>query len=336
MILFSLLAAAQVAPTAIPERFSHTSYQRLDRSVSMRASARFILVRPNPTYHLEAVEKVLADQGWLVGLAGHWPNRQNLIELDLGESSNFGTLLALANALQSKGIIESYFPVWTRPPDGRTHVDDRVAVSLRAGHETKLMKRFGLVVVQRYPNLKTVISVRKPNELDAIALAAELHDSGAFEWAEPDWIFHPKATWDPSDRRSSVIPGISQAEGSQDRSMHLRPGCGEGSGVTVGVIDSGTQNDHPDLEVFAGYDLVDGDNDASPECIERADGRGRVDSCPSERPYRESHGTAVSGIVAARVTIWVAWGFVQSVVWSRSVWWVLPSAGSVMPMVCGG
>ena len=26
-----------------------------------------------------------------------------------------------------------------------------------------------------------------------------LHRSGAFNWAEPDWIFHPKAMWDPSD-----------------------------------------------------------------------------------------------------------------------------------------
>ena len=52
-------------------------------------------------------------------------------------------------------------------------------------------------------------------------------------------------------------------------------GYDRGEGVTVGVIDSGTQRDHPDLEVFAGYDLVEGDNDASPECIERPDGRGR-------------------------------------------------------------
>ena len=166
----------------------------------MRASARFILVRPTASYQVDAVEKILADQGWLMGLSAHWPNRQNLIELDLGESSDLGTLLLLANTLKSKGLIESYFPVWTRPPDGRTHVDDRVAVRLReSSDETKLLKQFGLVVVQRYPHLKSVLSVQKPNVLDAVALARQLHNSGAFEWAEPDWIFHPKATWDPSD-----------------------------------------------------------------------------------------------------------------------------------------
>ena len=138
----------------------------------MRASERFILIRPNAAYRLDAVEKILADQGWFMGLSGHWPNRKDLIELDLGESSNFETLLALANSLLAKGLIESYFPVWTRPPDGRTHVDERVAIKLRdSGEETKLLKQFGLVVAQRYPHLKTILSVRKPQELDAVALA---------------------------------------------------------------------------------------------------------------------------------------------------------------------
>ena len=267
----------------------------------MRASARFILVRPTASYQVDAVEKILGDQGWLMGLSAHWPNRQNLIELDLGESSDLSTLLLLANTLKSKGLIESYFPVWTRPPDGRTHVDDRVAVRLReSSDETKLLKRFGLVVAQRYPHLKSVLSVQKPNVLDAVALARQLHNSGAFEWAEPDWIFHPKATWDPSDplfdetwhQSGGGVAGAINAPAAWDVTR--------GAGVTVGVIDSGTQTDHPDLDVFAGYDLVDGDNDASPDCIERPDGRGRAGSCPAERPYRESHGTAVSGIVAAR------------------------------------
>jgi thermitase len=51
-----------------------------------------------------------------------------------------------------------------------------------------------------------------------------------------------------------------------------------GRGVTVGVVDSGAQLDHPDLSLVAGWDFVDGD--ATP-----SDGNG--------------HGTHVAGTIAA-------------------------------------
>ena len=301
MLFVSLLALSPSPPASVPPRFQHTSYQRLERQVALKASGRFVLVRPTGTYRLAGVEKELAALGASTGLAGHWPMRQRLIELDLGERSTLQGLLRLAERLERRGLISDYFPVWTRPPDGRTHVDERVVLSLSdPAQEAKLLRRFGLSVAQRYPNLPGVLSVRVPGERDAIALARRLHRSGAFNWAEPDWIFHPKAMWDPSDplfgdtwhQAGGGVVGSINAVAAWDTTR--------GEGVTVGVIDSGTQRDHPDLEVFAGYDLVEGDNDASPECIERPDGRGRADSCPAQRPYRESHGTAVSGIVASR------------------------------------
>ena len=186
------------------------------------------------------------------------------------------------------------------PPDGRSHVDERVVLSLSdPAQEAKLLRRFGLSVAQRYPNLPGVLSVRVPGERDAIALARRLHRSGAFNWAEPDWIFHPKAMWDPSDplfgdtwhQAGGGVVGSINAVAAWDTTR--------GEGVTVGVIDSGTQRDHPDLEVFAGYDLVEGDNDASPECIERPDGRAGRTAARRSVPIA-SHGTAVSGIVASR------------------------------------
>ena len=63
MILLSLLASVQVATLPVPARFEHTSYQRLTRDVQINASARFILVRPSPSYRIDAVEKTLAEMG---------------------------------------------------------------------------------------------------------------------------------------------------------------------------------------------------------------------------------------------------------------------------------
>ena len=58
-----------------------------------------------------------------------------------------------------------------------------------------------------------------------------------------------------------------------------------GSGVTVAVIDTGVDIDHPDLVnniATGGYDYVDNDSDASPS------GQGAA----------MSHGTHVAGIIA--------------------------------------
>ncbi|MEC7487966.1 MAG: S8 family serine peptidase, partial [Pseudomonadota bacterium] len=58
-----------------------------------------------------------------------------------------------------------------------------------------------------------------------------------------------------------------------------------GSGVTVAVVDTGVDTDHPDLDanIVAGYDYIGGDSDPNPV------GQGA---------YR-SHGTHVAGIIAA-------------------------------------
>ncbi len=58
-----------------------------------------------------------------------------------------------------------------------------------------------------------------------------------------------------------------------------------GSGVTVAVVDSGVDTDHPDLDanIVSGYDYIGGDADANPV------GQGAA----------RSHGTHVAGIIAA-------------------------------------
>ena len=71
--------------------------------------------------------------------------------------------------------------------------------------------------------------------------------------------------------------------------------------VVVAVIDTGTDMNHPDLapNIVGGLDAIAGDDDPDAQCSSSWDGRDVDSSCPEDRPFFESHGTSVSGLVAS-------------------------------------
>jgi subtilisin family serine protease len=71
--------------------------------------------------------------------------------------------------------------------------------------------------------------------------------------------------------------------------------------TVIGIFDTGTDMDHPDLlaNITGGLDALGADDDPEAECGGSPDGAGPAPSCPGNRPFRESHGTAVSGVAAA-------------------------------------
>ncbi|KAL0092230.1 secreted subtilisin-like serine protease [Phycomyces blakesleeanus] len=78
-----------------------------------------------------------------------------------------------------------------------------------------------------------------------------------------------------------------------------------GSGIKIGVIDSGIDYTHPALggcfgkgcKVAYGYDLVGDDYNGRPESIKES--HDPIDSCTSNSTSATGHGTFVSGIIAA-------------------------------------
>jgi thermitase len=105
------------------------------------------------------------------------------------------------------------------------------------------------------------------------------------EWADADVLRYATAT-DPVFNQQWGLSNTGQAvnhvagTAGDDISALAAWGMSRGAGITVGVVDSGAQLDHPDLQsqLVPGHDYIDGD--AIP-----TDGLG--------------HGTQVSGIVAA-------------------------------------
>jgi thermitase len=105
------------------------------------------------------------------------------------------------------------------------------------------------------------------------------------EWADADVLRYATAT-DPVFNQQWGLSNTGQAvnhvagTAGDDISALAAWGMSRGAGITVGVVDSGAQLDHPDLQsqLVPGHDYIDGD--AVP-----TDGSG--------------HGTQVSGVVAA-------------------------------------
>jgi subtilase family protein len=111
----------------------------------------------------------------------------------------------------------------------------------------------------------------------------ELRADPRVQWAEADAMRYAadsdplfKFQWALSNTGQVVNNRASTA--GDDISALAAWGMSRGAGVTVGVVDSGAQLDHPDLQLVAGYDYVADDDTPS-------DGSG--------------HGTQVAGIVAA-------------------------------------
>ncbi len=93
------------------------------------------------------------------------------------------------------------------------------------------------------------------------------------EYAEPNYIFHASQT--PNDPYYPSQWGLQKIQAPQVWEF-----CGTGKGIRVAVIDTGVQDDHPDLrgKVVRGYNYVNG----------------------NWNPYDyNGHGTHVAGIIAA-------------------------------------
>lgn len=93
--------------------------------------------------------------------------------------------------------------------------------------------------------------------------------------AQPDDPLYPDQWHLESVGQEGATPGVDiNAEAAWDLST--------GAGMTIAIVDTGVQTDHPDLRVTSGTDFVDGDGDSSP------DPEGG-----------NPHGTAAAGLAAA-------------------------------------
>lgn len=155
---------------------------------------------------------------------------------------------------------------------------------LRPGHAMPAVA--GVNGVDALPD--GVVRLRLAAGTDDLALARRLHAHPAFAWIHPDLVLNlvpARVPDDPYyvDEWHLDNTGQGGRTGNVDINAPMAWDIATGAGVTIAVLDSGVQLDHPDLEVQSGHDYLDDDDDASP---------GADSSGP--------HGTGVAGIAGAR------------------------------------
>ncbi len=123
--------------------------------------------------------------------------------------------------------------------------------------------------------------------VDDLAFARGLHGRAGVHWVHPDLrlaLVPHAAPDDPWYAQQWHLDNTGQGGRIADVDINAPEAwaLATGAGVTIAVIDTGVQLDHPDLIVIPGHDYVDHDEDPSP---------ASDDGAP--------HGTGVAGIAAA-------------------------------------
>lgn len=163
-------------------------------------------------------------------------------------------------------------------------------------------------VIEGFPEIGSAVLLRgdvwsivpRPG-VDDLELSRTLHDTPGIRWAHPDLLVPIEATTAPDDPYWGEQWHLENTgQGGRTAGVDINAGTAweyaSGAGQIIGILDSGVQLDHPDLSVVGGIDVVDDDDDPTPDTSTSA-----------------PHGTSVAGVAAARGNngygvAGVAWG----------------------------
>jgi len=176
--------------------------------------------------------------------------------------------------------------------DGREYVADHVLVKfhdMRGADAQAAIAQLGAVVSQEWPELGIHV-LKLPAGTTVEAAIESLTNTGLVEFAEPDYLLHIDLV--PNDPLRGNQYGLTQVRCYQAWDVSTGD-----INIKVGVVDTGIQYTHPDLNdrIIRGPDYVNGDND----------------------PWDDNgHGTHVSGIAAAETNNGVG---VAGVAWNATI-----------------
>jgi subtilisin family serine protease len=145
------------------------------------------------------------------------------------------------------------------------------------------------VVERNFGNLSGAYKLRSPssNGFKVLSAANSLAQDAHIKWAEPDALFSGRGALIPNDpgfpdlwgfRNTGQFGGVLGMDMDADSAWDITVGC---EGIKVLIIDTGVEQDHPDINQLPGEDFRG-----------QGGGGGPVNEC-------DNHGTAVAGCVSA-------------------------------------
>ncbi|MCW5912389.1 MAG: S8 family serine peptidase [Cyclobacteriaceae bacterium] len=150
---------------------------------------------------------------------------------------------------------------------------------------TTLLGKYKVRIEKRYEyDVKTYfLTLENGATKNAMEIANELHDSGLFQYVEPNFLlFVEMNTEDEHYEDQWALNNVNNHDMDVVEAWNLTTGCND---IRTAILDIGVELDHPDLEnnLLQGFDATGGDSDGAP-----LDNTGDI-----------AHGTACAGIVAA-------------------------------------
>ncbi|MGA9115517.1 MAG: S8 family serine peptidase [Bacteroidota bacterium] len=192
-------------------------------------------------------------------------------------------------------VVELVSPVFLRPPDGWMVLTPDILLRFREPFRAegdRILSEAApdlSVVVPGFGKMAGAYLLRsgERNGFRVLAAANRLALDPRVEWAEPDAMFTGRAAYTPNDpgfpnlwgiRNTLQFGGIAGMDMDGDLAWDYTSGS---TGIKVLVIDTGVQQNHPDIHQLAGADMTG-----------QGGGGGPVNAC-------DNHGTAVAGCVSA-------------------------------------
>ncbi|MCB9521966.1 MAG: S8 family serine peptidase [Myxococcales bacterium] len=297
--LLSLLALCglclPLAAAASP--YDWRAYPNGSQAIRVAVSDTWLLLEA-PAVPSEALAKALAEVAPGARLTRTERLTRDRVAVEI-TGADGKALEAVGQRLVRAGAVARTWPAWTREA-GVGFFDNQLVIAFRGAVDRAAAAAAGakLVGPTRLPGVWTAVA----DDGDALRAAWALTHQPTIRWAEPDLIRHVAPLDlpdDPSVGEQWHLPSGDLA-GSIDAEGAWAVTAGERQ-VVMGIFDTGYDMDHPDLvaNIVGGFDAAGGDDDPEAGCGDSPDGAGRAGSCPANAPYRESHGTAVAGVVAA-------------------------------------
>lgn len=320
-----LLAFGLLAISMARAESDHEFYLGDGSPVALQWLTDQMIVQASPGTAPEALDRVVRRQvGPALRRADVEEADRQLRRLDLGTSLTAAAWHKQAAALQADPAVRGVYPVFAHPPFGhKAAMTDELIVRLKEGSTPEQLAAAPLPhafeVIEREPYDPRIVRLRlaKPTSFGALELANHLFQTGAVQWAEPNFILEIRREFapnDPSYNRQWQLNNYGQTFGTPDADVDAPEAWDTTQGdpaIMVAIIDDGINIDHVDLAgniyvnpLEIAFNGIDDDGNGYIDDVNgwdflNWDNNPRGDN-PSDTDPGDFHGTPCAGMAVAR------------------------------------